>query len=482
MQAHHLGHRGVSPDRAKLAEYLEGKWSRGLALHDAKDVCGALRPLPLRELTGRRRRLPVLGIDDRGTIANGPDVARAAQPHVRIGDQAALRFLRVEPHDNRCHRAANRANDRPAADKFTVGNSDPLRRGDGDAGVEEKPDAGRLHFFLREGPQRRRDFGKNLVARVNQDHLCILGFKIAEEARAAPNQVVYLARHLDAAVTAADDDEREIPAPALRVRADLRALHSLHHVRAQRDRVAHGLQRERVVRHPGHDVHVRHVAARDDEMIERQTLRRAVLAFVLDLVGRPIDSKHLLRAAPHTAKQIAQGHHDVERIERGADGVGQQRAEDEMILLVEDHDLRLVRGEETAQGLGAFHARETAAEDDDAQHGKLFRCRQKERKQTVRTSEFRFPRSTVSPSDRNRRADRRMRIITDKRHVLKAKREQIPHGRIEPQPRQGARLTRKLFARLLEVIRVEVQISKRMHKVARFQSADLGHHHRQQRV
>jgi len=83
---------------------------------------------------------------------------------------------------------------------------------------------------------------------------------------------------------------------------------------------------------------------------------------------------------------------------------------------------------------------------------------------------------------RNRRADRRRRVVALEPEVLVAKREQIRDVGIQVHRRQGARLAFKLLAGLIEVVRVEVRVAERVHEVARFEFAHLRDHHRQEGI
>ena len=56
------------------------------------------------------------------------------------------------------------------------------------------------------------------------------------------------------------------------------------------------------------------------------------------------------------------------------------------------------------------------------------------------------------------------------------------HRRIELHLRQRTRLARELQLRLLEMVRVEVQVAEGVHKRARLQLTNLRDHQRQQRI
>ena len=56
------------------------------------------------------------------------------------------------------------------------------------------------------------------------------------------------------------------------------------------------------------------------------------------------------------------------------------------------------------------------------------------------------------------------------------------HLRVQFHLRQGTRLARELKFRLLQMIRVKVQVAKRVDERSRLQTADLRHHQREQRI
>src|SRR3546814_8667162 len=85
-------------------------------------------------------------------------------------------------------------------------------------------------------------------------------------------------------------------------------------------------------------------------------------------------------------------------------------------------------------------------------------------------------------SHRHRRLDRGQWLVALDRDVVVAEPEQVAYRRVELQHRQGARLARQLFARLLEVVRVQVRIAQGVHEVADLEPAGLRHHVGEQRV
>src|ERR1019366_6568599 len=85
-------------------------------------------------------------------------------------------------------------------------------------------------------------------------------------------------------------------------------------------------------------------------------------------------------------------------------------------------------------------------------------------------------------SDRNRRFDAGMRVVAGQLKVAVLELVDVPHGGVQFHLRQRARLTRKLQPGLVEMIRVEVQVSEGVDEYARLQLADLRNHHRQQGI
>src|SRR3546814_8428749 len=78
-------------------------------------------------------------------------------------------------------------------------------------------------------------------------------------------------------------------------------------------------------------------------------------------------------------------------------------------------------------------------------------------------------------SHRHRRLDRGQWLVALDRDVVVAEPEQVAYRRVELQHRQGARLARQLFARLLEVVRVQVRIAQGDRKSTRLTPVTNAH-------
>ena len=97
----------------------------------------------------------------------------------------------------------------------------------------------------------------------------------------------------------------------------------------------------------------------------------AVLPFVLDFVCIQPDVAHFLGAAENARQQLAQRHNHIHRVDRRAHDFSQQRAENQMIFVVEKHHLEFLMGKFSAEDLGAFYPSEASAYDNDASFSRL---------------------------------------------------------------------------------------------------------------
>ena len=86
-------------------------------------------------------------------------------------------------------------------------------------------------------------------------------------------------------------------------------------------------------------------------------------------------------------------------------------------------------------------------------------------------------------SYRDRRLDRRMRIVADEREILEPEIVDVLDRRDSAASAASGRHSRaELFARLLEMVLVKMQIAESVDEFARFEIADLRDHHREQRI
>src|SRR5512139_3894217 len=83
------------------------------------------------------------------------------------------------------------------------------------------------------------------------------------------------------------------------------------------------------------------------------------------------------------------------------------------------------------------------------------------------------PRDASGALHRDRRLDRRMRVVILEREVLVAEGVEVAHLRIEPHPRERPRRARELEPHLLEVVDVDVRVAKGVDELAAAQPDDL---------
>src|SRR5688572_20825887 len=76
----------------------------------------------------------------------------------------------------------------------------------------------------------------------------------------------------------------------------------------------------------------------------------------------------------------------------------------------------------------------------------------------------------------------RVRAVSNQYEILVCELEDRLHLRIDPHRWQGARLSRQLLSRLIDVIGIQVRIAEGVDELTRFQAGYLRDHHRQQRV
>ena len=150
---------------------------------------------------------------------------------------------------------------------------------------------------------------------MDQNHAGIFAAKVLKIARAAANEIVDFAGHFCPAESAPNDDETEAAPPFLRIGAHFGPLHLLHDMRAQRCSVPYCLKGQRVIGHARNSVKIGRIAAGEHQVVIRDTALGAFVRFEFDFVPAKINVQHFLGAAKNARQQLAQGHHDIQRID-----------------------------------------------------------------------------------------------------------------------------------------------------------------------
>ena len=82
----------------------------------------------------------------------------------------------------------------------------------------------------------------------------------------------------------------------------------------------------------------------------------------------------------------------------------------------------------------------------------------------------------------DRSLDGRMRVVAAQGEVLEAEIVDVRDGGIQRHRRQGTGFAADLLASLIEMIRIQVKVAKSVNKVADLEPANLGDHHRKERI
>src|SRR4029077_18036219 len=88
----------------------------------------------------------------------------------------------------------------------------------------------------------------------------------------------------------------------------------------------------------------------------------------------------------------------------------------------------------------------------------------------------------ASGLDRNRRLNRRVRVVVEESKIFKAKVLESGNCRIYLHARQGPALAVELLTGLFQVILVKMEVAESMDEVPRPKAAHLRNHHCKQRV
>jgi len=119
-----------------------------------------------------------------------------------------------------------------------------------------------------------------------------------------------------------------------------------------------------MVRHARHNVEIGDAPATDHQVIEPHPIGLAVFPMVLDLVLFEIHSTDLLGPAKYPGQKLSKRHNHVQRIDGRSYYFSQQRAEDQVVLPIEQHHLGLFPTQLAAQRLGALGTAKSTANDD----------------------------------------------------------------------------------------------------------------------
>jgi hypothetical protein len=198
-----------------------------------------------------------------------------------------------------------------------------------------------------------------------RDHHVVL-VKVMVKAGAAAYQFVDFSGDFHAAETRSNDNEAEVPAPALGIARGLGPFHLIDDVLPQVYGVSHYLEWEGMLGHSRDDAQVTFGAAGDYHVIVVQAIEHAAVVVESYLRERKIDSLDALGAAINFGKHLAERSSRRVDIDGRPGHVRQERVEDHVILRVEKENFTIGRGKFAPQGLGKLHGGKSAADDNDS--------------------------------------------------------------------------------------------------------------------
>src|SRR5262249_48602517 len=135
----------------------------------------------------------------------------------------------------------------------------------------------------------------------------VLLAEVAVEAAAAANQLVDFSGKLYTAEAGTDNDEAEVPTPAIGVTSSLGMLHLMDDMLPQIDGIAHDLEAKRMVGHARDDAQVALGTTSNHDMVVVQTQQRTGSIVKLNLRRTEIYPLHSFRATADARKHLAQG-------------------------------------------------------------------------------------------------------------------------------------------------------------------------------
>ena len=177
---------------------------------------------------------------------------------------AVARQVGVLQHRRRLH--AGRPHDRVGLEAVAVGELARHRPHRTPAGSPAGcPCPGWRSCSHRVGAHVPVDLGQHPLGRLDQHPVHVGRVELGVVAQRVAGHVLHLGQRLDAGVAAADEDERQRPPAGGRVHCGRRHVEPLQHVVAQPDRLADGLEADRVLAQAGDRQGPRHRAGRDHD-------------------------------------------------------------------------------------------------------------------------------------------------------------------------------------------------------------------------
>ena len=350
----------------------------GFALERAAQVERERPPLPERELRRRRAGLPGAPVLEGRAVAQGPQARAPGHRHRRVDqDSAPLVHLEAEGLEPGAGSRTRRPREGLGQD-LAVTQDNPALPCIKDTGPEPKLNAAGSHPLPGIPPERLAEFGKDGVARVDEDRPHLVRRHPGVVRANPPGKIVQGTRELDSCETAAGHDKSDQGTADPGVFLAVGALEHFDHVVANPDRIQERLEVKGVSLDVRRPEIVGNRAGGQNQMVKGKLSRRTgahARRSHRDHSPREVDG---LGAPSHELGPLEgrpQGRTDMARLKAASGDFRQHRREKEGIVLAHEGDgHRSVRSQQLLEPRGGRHAGKPTAHDDNPL-GRRLRCR-----------------------------------------------------------------------------------------------------------
>jgi hypothetical protein len=194
----------------------------------------------------------------------------------------------------------------------------------------------------------------------------ILPAKVEVKAAAAANQLIDFAGKFHAAEAGTDNDEAQVPAPAIGITSRLGMLHLVDDMLAKVNGIAHNLETKRMVGHSGDDPQVGLGATGNHDVVVMQARQRTGSIVKFNLRSAKVNPLHALRATPNTRQHLAQRGGRGVGIDRSTRDIREQWVKHQMILAVEKKNLALRSRQFFTKRFCELYGRKSASDDNNS--------------------------------------------------------------------------------------------------------------------
>ena len=304
----------------------------------------------------------------RGAIARSPYIAEAFREASGIDDDLATlerqRTAGTEAGEHGMRRIADGADDEAGGQTDAIAELHSAG-GDGTHAAFEDD----FHAHLGEAgagvvAEAGAEHAEQSLAAVHEGDAGLAGRDVFIKAAHTSDEILDLARGLDAGVATADDDEAEEVFALLRLREEIRLLHAADDGGAEFHGIAHIAHLKRVLGHAGDAAEIDARAGREHEVLKtHRELRRGAAAIERDDTRGEVDVRDLALQHLRATADHADGIHHMLRRKRSADDLRQHGLEDHVVLIRDDNDAQPRALRACEQLASTIHTRKPSADD-----------------------------------------------------------------------------------------------------------------------